>query len=319
MTAFGHEDVAGLEVAMDDEIPMGRFDRCADLQEQLHSIASRELTAVAPVRDGTAIHVLHHQVGLALLGDAAVDQRRDVGMTQARKNLPLCAKALHCTFATRMTMQQLDRNALLILIVGTHGLAHRTHAAETDAPCDLPNAKSHALPIIGSFDRIGRDTPNDVRVEALIGALVSIEQTEQLVVQPAFAGTALLDEARARFWRKLERLLEQFLQQCHPLGRQRRFAHGPMPSSSCEISGASSIRSSMARAKIQSRFTVAGEISRAAAACSISSPPKKRSSTTRAWRGDSEPSFVSALSSAIRSSDRSGASAADSSNVTRTP
>ena len=49
----------------------------------------------------------------------------------------------------------------------------------------------------------------------------------------------------------------------------------------------------------QSRFTVAGEISRCAAVSAMDSPPKYRSSTTCAWRSSSAASDVSASSRAM--------------------
>ena len=40
-----------------------------------------------------ALHVLHHQVGLAVVGGAAVEERGDVGMLEARQDLPLLPEA----------------------------------------------------------------------------------------------------------------------------------------------------------------------------------------------------------------------------------
>src|SRR5690606_30336699 len=63
---------------------------------------------------------------------------------------------------------------------------------------------------------------------------------------------------------------------------------------------------SQARAKLQSRFTVAAEISIASAASSMLRPPKKRSSTRRAIRGLFSSSSLSASSSASRSTSAPG-------------
>ena len=52
-----------------------------------------EGSVVAPAVDRLALDVLEHQVGLAGLGDAGIDQLGDVGVLQTREDRALAAEA----------------------------------------------------------------------------------------------------------------------------------------------------------------------------------------------------------------------------------
>ena len=63
-----HQDVGGLEVAVDDPLLVGVLHRPADQDEQLQPLGDRELLAVAVVGDRDAADQLHDEVGPARFG-----------------------------------------------------------------------------------------------------------------------------------------------------------------------------------------------------------------------------------------------------------
>ena len=98
----------------------------------------------AEIGDRDAFDVLHHEVGHAVLGFAAVHHLRDVGMAQAGEDFLFLAEALAQT-AVRGE-HQFDRDLLFEAPVDTVRAIHRAHAAGAqqivehegaDAPADL--------------------------------------------------------------------------------------------------------------------------------------------------------------------------------------
>ena len=63
---------------MHDQVLVCVLDGAADIEEQLQALAQSELLAIAVAIERLAVHVLHHEVGIALVGLARVDQPRDV-------------------------------------------------------------------------------------------------------------------------------------------------------------------------------------------------------------------------------------------------
>jgi len=61
----GDQDVGGLEVAVDDPFLMGVLDGLADQDEQIKSLARREVGLIAVLGDGNALDEVHHEVGPA--------------------------------------------------------------------------------------------------------------------------------------------------------------------------------------------------------------------------------------------------------------
>ena len=54
------------------QVAVGVLHGAADLHEQTQALLHIELIGVAVVRDGGAVDVFHHEVGLPLVRDAAV-------------------------------------------------------------------------------------------------------------------------------------------------------------------------------------------------------------------------------------------------------
>ncbi len=146
-----HEDVAGLQVAVDHEVLVGVLHRGADLPEEDEPVPDRELVAAAEVEQRDALDVLHDEVGLAFLGGAAVEQPRDPGVVERGRDLALVAKALQRLRAGHSGADELDGDLLLELVVGAAGEIHLAHAAAAqlfeklvgaDALADAPSRRT---------------------------------------------------------------------------------------------------------------------------------------------------------------------------------
>ena len=114
----GHQDVAGLEVAVDDQVLVGEVDGRADLPEELQALAHRQLPVVAVLVDRPPLDVLHDEVGAAVLGGAAVEQLGDVRMVEVGEDLALGAEAADDLVGVHAAPDELDRDPLLELLVG---------------------------------------------------------------------------------------------------------------------------------------------------------------------------------------------------------
>ncbi len=80
LIVFGDEDVRRLDVAVNDPFLMRVLDRLADGDEQLQSLARREVVVVAVPRDRHALDQLHDEIGVAGIGGSAIQDPGDVGV-----------------------------------------------------------------------------------------------------------------------------------------------------------------------------------------------------------------------------------------------
>ena len=90
----------------------------AHLGEQPHPPREVELVLVAVAIDWHAVHVLHHQIGLAQRGDAAVEETGDGRMFERREDLPLRLELLDQRRIRQPQIHDLDGDALLERLVG---------------------------------------------------------------------------------------------------------------------------------------------------------------------------------------------------------
>ncbi|OJW17043.1 MAG: hypothetical protein BGO49_03295 [Planctomycetales bacterium 71-10] len=86
---FGQEDVRGLQVPVDHPRLVGVGHRVEDRGHQLGAGAGRWADGLRPLDEGVAGDVIHHEVGDAPLGLAAVEQADDVGVLHQGEEFPL--------------------------------------------------------------------------------------------------------------------------------------------------------------------------------------------------------------------------------------
>ena len=68
--------------------------------------------------DGSPIHILHHQIQIALGGDAAIQQAGNIRMLQPGQNLPLLTESFAEEIGGKGQVNQFDGDLLLELPVG---------------------------------------------------------------------------------------------------------------------------------------------------------------------------------------------------------
>ena len=124
----GHEDVAGLQIAMHNEVLMRVLDGPAHDPEQLQALVAGQAATVAILVNRDPVDVLHHQVGQAPVGCAAVEEPNDVGMIERCQGLPLVPKPAYHVFAGQVRQHDFDCDSLTVLVVGSNGSIDGRHA-----------------------------------------------------------------------------------------------------------------------------------------------------------------------------------------------
>ena len=264
-----HQDVAGLQVPVDDEVLVGVLHRRADLPEEPEAVADREAALPAVVEQRNACDVLHHEVRLALLGRAAVDQPSDAGVLQRGRDLALVSEPLQDLRARHPGAHELDGDLLLELVVGAPRQIHLAHAAVPDLLEDLVGADALTEPPAGPLRRLERRRPAGAGdVEELPVPLVRRQQRLHLAGKRRVSGGCRRDVGGTLDRGQRERGVEDVLGAPPVLG-----SHG---------GGGPISRRSHARAVRHSRLTVADDTPTTSAVSSTPRPPKNRSSTMRA-------------------------------------
>ena len=88
------QDVAGLEVAVDDAPVVGVLHRVAHPRQQLQAAARVEAVPAGVLVQGHAADELHGEVGLAVLAHAGLVDLGDAGVVQPAQDLGLVGEAL---------------------------------------------------------------------------------------------------------------------------------------------------------------------------------------------------------------------------------
>ena len=78
---------------MNNQIPMRKFDRSADLQKQLQSLPRRQLLRNCKASHRCIDNIVHDEVGETIVGRACIEQARDIRMIELGEDLAFCTKA----------------------------------------------------------------------------------------------------------------------------------------------------------------------------------------------------------------------------------
>ncbi|MNV10265.1 hypothetical protein D3C71_1007790 [compost metagenome] len=208
---------------MHDQACVCGLHRTADPNEQLQALGKIERTVAAGAVQWLAVHVLHHQIGLAGRGAATVVQPGDVGVLQPGQHLPLGGQAL-ADFGRRQAAKQLDRHPLLVGLVGALGEEHRPHAATGHAPGEPPRTDpfTHLHIRLGKLDnQLAQRALRAVQRHGLrFQQLDHLIQQGRIVGHPPQLGAPL---RRRQFARRIEhraQLLPSVIRHCPiPLSR----------------------------------------------------------------------------------------------------
>ena len=171
------ENVRRFQIAMNDKVLMRVGDRRADLAEERQALGRGQRVRVAVGVDRFAVHVLHDEVGQAVVGRSAVDQARDVRMIELRQDLPFVAKTAEDVVGIEPAPNELDRNFLAIFVVGSRRQINGAQTAPADFADDLVGAELPAnerfLHVVGK--QIARDCEGWLLDEA-VGLFVRFEK-----------------------------------------------------------------------------------------------------------------------------------------------
>ncbi len=136
--AFARDkDVRRFEIPVNDEVGVRVRHRRQHIEKEPHTRIDREPIRVAISIDRLAINVLEHEIRLTDLGDAGIDEMRDVRMRELGENTGLtCEPSLH-GMADECGVEKLDRRSSLETPIAPLGEPHAAHAAMTDR-CHQP-------------------------------------------------------------------------------------------------------------------------------------------------------------------------------------
>ncbi len=126
---FGHQDVIRLQVAVDNEMLVGKLDGLANAHEQRDPLGHGKTPIFTEAMDGNSIHVLHHQKQVAVGGDAAIQQAGNIRMLELGQNLPFLAEPFPKQIGRQGQVDEFDGDLLLELPVGTMRQLDGAHPA----------------------------------------------------------------------------------------------------------------------------------------------------------------------------------------------
>ena len=104
------QDVARLQVAVNDALLVGVLHRLADRREQREPLRDAQAGVVAILRKRDAFDILHDEERPAALGRAAVEHLGDVRMIHYRQGLPLRLEARQDGFRVHSRFDQFQRH-----------------------------------------------------------------------------------------------------------------------------------------------------------------------------------------------------------------
>ena len=122
---------------MDDQLLMRVLDGGAHAADELDALAARGVALAHVAGERDAVDVLHHEVRLTVLGRAAIEHPHDARVIERRQDLALVAKSRDRLRRAEAVVQDLDRDATLVLRVIPFSEVDGTHptlAEELDEP-----------------------------------------------------------------------------------------------------------------------------------------------------------------------------------------
>src|SRR2546429_5251346 len=128
---------------MNNQIPMSKLHRGADLQKQLQPLTRRQPFRDCKSSNRCADNVVHDEVRQTIVGRACIEQPRDIWVIEPRQDLAFRSEAAQDLSRVGASIQYLDRNLFLKLTISAlcqEYCAHPTAAKFTD-----DDIRAHAL------------------------------------------------------------------------------------------------------------------------------------------------------------------------------
>ncbi len=226
-----------------------------------------------------ALDVLHHEVGAAVVAYAAVVQPGDVGMLQGGEDLALVAEAAQDLVGVHATLDQLDGDPLLELLVRAVGQVDGAHAASADLLEYPVRAQALAGCSASLVTRVTLDCDQERSGEARgrftkhhLGLGTALEKRLDPATKLRVAPAASVTKASRSAAGRSKAAAKSWSISCHRSGGggTGRIESPGQPAAVCIE------WKSQARARTQSRLIVGTDRPIASAISSKVSPPKKR-------------------------------------------
>ena len=178
------QDVAGLEVAVDQAFLVRVRHPLADAHEQFQALAQAKAVFRAEGGQCLAFHVLHGEVRVAVGVGAGLEDLRDGGVLHLRHRLALDQEADFARGASDLLLDQLDRDQALdrLELLGEENLAHAAAAEFVDDA------------VAGKFEFVVGAVCFGVVVAVVPGAGGVIVESGTIVVASIFAHHAAFSE-----------------------------------------------------------------------------------------------------------------------------
>src|SRR6476660_3444252 len=137
---------------MNNQIPMRKFNRGADLQEQLQSLTRRQPLRDCKSSSRYADNVVHDEVGETIVRRACIEQPRDIWVIEPGQDLAFRSEAAQDLSRVGASIQYLDCDLFFKLTISAlcqENCAHPAAAKFTDddiRPHALPGARRSLFP-----------------------------------------------------------------------------------------------------------------------------------------------------------------------------
>ncbi len=127
--AGGDKNIRRFDIAMHNQAAVRHLDGAAYVGEQTQTLRHIQIAFVRVARDGNAVDEFHDEKRNAGVGDAAVDQTRDMRMVEAGEHLAFALEQALLEFGIQSAAQYFDRHLLAKIHADALGEKHRGHAA----------------------------------------------------------------------------------------------------------------------------------------------------------------------------------------------
>src|SRR5437899_11119897 len=117
---------------MNNQIPMRKFHRVADLQKELQSLTRRQLLRDCKSSHRYADNVVHDEVGQTIVGCACIEQSRDLGVIEPGQDLAFLSETAQDVSRVGASIQYLDRNSILTVTIITRREKYCDHTTAAE-------------------------------------------------------------------------------------------------------------------------------------------------------------------------------------------
>jgi hypothetical protein len=215
---IGHEDVGGLDVAVNDLVCMRVLDRGEDLLDEIDASARRYAPFVSVVINPGAFDVLEDQVGLACWAHPRVEKAGDARMGETGEQGALAPESRLSDGALECQVEQLDRGSRLPGANAPPREPHRAHATGTQRSLEPPGTQ---------LNLAARDPEACIEEPAGIRGFFGCKQEDQLLDELGRLLPQIVEPLAPLFVTQVEGVIQQRLETLPQPGIDRHAPQSP--------------------------------------------------------------------------------------------